>query len=152
MDRTNWMLIGLLSTLFLGGCAQKGPHRTYPAGSIGSAMQVQRGEVLAIDTVTIDGRHSVIGTLGGAAIGNSIGRTVVGGSGKRVAGAVGAVGGAVAGRAVEGAVTTQTAVEVTVELDNGQVIAIVQNGDETLNKGDRVRVLMGRRTNRVVPL
>jgi outer membrane lipoprotein SlyB len=69
------------------------------------------------------------------------GGTIGGGSGKGVARAAGAVGGAAAGAAVEEKSTRQTGLEITVKLDNGQVIAVVQAADEQFDEGDRVRVL-----------
>lgn len=152
MMRTNRIGAAILSLLVLTGCAQNTPQRSYPPGAIGSAMQVHRGEVLAISTVTVEGRHSPLGTWGGAVIGNSVGRTVGDRSGRRIAGAVGAVGGAVAGRAIERAATSRQAVEVIVQLDHGPVIAIIQEDPGSLHPGDRVRVLRGPRTNRVIPI
>ncbi len=149
--RRNWIWTAMLSALVLAGCTHNGTHRSYPPGAMGSAMQVYRGEVLAISTVVVEGRHSPLGTWGGAVIGNSVGRTVGDGSGRHIAGAVGAVGGAVAGRAIERAAASKEAVEVIVQLDSGPVIAVVQEPGETLRAGDRVRVFKTRWYSRVVP-
>jgi len=40
-------------------------------------------------------------------------------------------------------------VEVTVQLDNGQYVSIVQEADEAFRPGDRVRILSGRGATRV---
>ena len=37
--------------------------------------------------------------------------------------------------------TQRKALEITVKLDSGQTLAIVQEADETFNVGDRIRVL-----------
>ncbi|MDJ0655018.1 MAG: hypothetical protein QNJ40_12730 [Xanthomonadales bacterium] len=145
-------LISVLAALLAASCAANGPNRSYPPGSIGASLKAQSGTVMAVETVIVEGNHSVVGTLGGAAVGNSLGRTVGGGSGRRVAGAVGAVAGAVAGRAAEKHWTRQTAAEVTVKLDNGGVIAVIQDMDASLSPGDRVRVLRGRRTSQVIAI
>ncbi|MEM9530897.1 MAG: glycine zipper 2TM domain-containing protein [Pseudomonadota bacterium] len=141
----------LILSLLAAGCAQN-TTRTYPAGTAGTSMKVSQGQIVAIEAVTVEGHHSIVGTLGGAAVGASAGRTVGGGSGRQVAGAVGGVIGAVAGRAVERNATRQAAIEIIVKLDRGGVIAVIQEDDQTLRHGDRVRVLQGRRTSRVVPV
>ncbi len=141
----------LISLMLTTACSHK-PVRTYPAGTMGTSMRVSHGQIIAIETVTVEGQASIVGTLGGAAVGNSVGRTMGGGSGQRVAGAVGAVAGAVAGRAVEQAATSREAVEIIVRLDSGRTISIVQEDEQMLRPGDRVRVLQGRRTSRVIPV
>ena len=82
--------------------------------------------------------------MGGGAIGYAIGRSVGDGSGHRVAGAVGGVAGAVASREVEGAARTRPGLEITVQLDRGDTLVIVQPADEAFVGGQRVRVLLGR--------
>jgi len=49
--------------------------------------------------------------------------------------------GGLAGSAIEKNVTTTAGVELEVELDNGELLAIVQEKDAVYNVGDRVRVL-----------
>ncbi|MEM1090988.1 MAG: hypothetical protein AAF552_06090 [Pseudomonadota bacterium] len=151
MKTQNLLGIALLTLLLATACAQK-PTRTYPAGAVGTSMRVSQGQIIAIAAVTVEGQASIVGTLGGAAVGNSVGRTVGGGSGRRVAGAAGAVAGAVAGRAVEQAVTSKEAIEVIVKLDSGRTVAVIQEDQQLLRPGDRVRVLHGRRTSRVIPV
>lgn len=141
-----------LTTTFLTACASGSSQRTYPAHSVGSALNVHRGEVLSISQITVEGTHDQLGTLGGGGVGYSVGRSIGHGSGARIAGAVGAVGGAVAGRAIQKKVTEKTAFELIVELDSGRTVAIVQTDLDSLTEGDQVRVLMGRGNNRVVPL
>jgi outer membrane lipoprotein SlyB len=46
-----------------------------------------------------------------------------------------------AGSAVEEKATQQKALEITVKLDNGEVIAIVQEADVPFDEGDSVRVI-----------
>jgi outer membrane lipoprotein SlyB len=66
---------------------------------------------------------------------------------------LGAIGGAVlggiAGQAVEQNATGKRGVEVTVKLDSGQMVAIMQEADETFRPGDRVRILSDGSTSRV---
>ena len=63
------------------------------------------------------------------------------GRGRGVARAGGAVAGAAAGNAIERRVTTQSGVEVTVELESGEVIVVIQAADEVFHGGNSVRVL-----------
>ncbi|MCZ6500542.1 MAG: hypothetical protein O6844_08670, partial [Gammaproteobacteria bacterium] len=58
--------------------------------------------------------------------------------------AVGGVVGAVAGQAIEKKITEQDGLEITIEMDNGRVIAIVQAATVDFVDGERVRVLTGR--------
>jgi len=55
----------------------------------------------------------------------------------------------VAGSAIEGKVTSKQGLEITVKLDNGQLIAVTQEADEQFHPGERVRVLSGGGTTRV---
>jgi outer membrane lipoprotein SlyB len=71
------------------------------------------------------------------------------GSGSTVGAIVGAVAGGLAGSAVEEGVTRQAGLEITIKLDNGQLIAVTQAADEDFRPGERVRVLSGRGATRV---
>lgn len=150
MNSSTLMVVCLTAGL-LSACASGPSHRTYPARTVGSALNVHHGEVLAISPITVEGTHDQIGTLGGGGVGYSVGRSIGSGSTARIAGAVGAVGGAVAGRAIQKKVTEKTAFELIVELDSGRTVAIVQTDLDSLAEGDQVRVLMGRGHNRVIP-
>ena len=73
------------------------------------------------------------------------------GSGKgHIVGAIaGAVLGGLAGNAIEENVTKKNALEITVKLDSGRLLAITQAADEEFRVGDRVRVLSGGGVTRV---
>jgi outer membrane lipoprotein SlyB len=53
----------------------------------------------------------------------------------------GAIAGGVAGSAVEESATKQPGLEVTIRMDSGKTIALVQGIDPPVYAGDRVRVL-----------
>ena len=58
-----------------------------------------------------------------------------------IAGAVGAVAGAVVGRQAEKAATQQKAWELLVQIgEGGETLAIVQPADQNFDEGERVRV------------
>ena len=84
-----------------------------------------------------------MGAVGGAALGGVAGSTIGRGRGQ-VAGAIGgAVLGGLAGSAIEENATRQPGLEITVQLDNGRMVAVTQAADEPFYPGDRVRVLIG---------
>ncbi|MCZ6686416.1 MAG: glycine zipper 2TM domain-containing protein [Gammaproteobacteria bacterium] len=139
-------LISLLCTVgLLAGCATPNTAgEVYSRKDTLRAMDVSYGEVLVVVPVVIDGRATRLGLVGGGAIGYEIGREIGDGGGRQVAGAVGAVAGAVAGQAIEKKITEQDGQEITIEMDNGRVIAIVQAATVEFFEGERVRVLTGR--------
>ena len=54
------------------------------------------------------------------------------------------VAGAIAGQAIEKKITEQDGQEITIEMDNGRVIALVQAATVEFFEGERDRVLTGR--------
>jgi outer membrane lipoprotein SlyB len=57
--------------------------------------------------------------------------------------------GGLAGAAIEEGITRKDAFEITVKLDNGTLIAIVQEADEQFKAGDKVRLIDSGGTTRV---
>ena len=97
--------------------------------------------VLEVRAVTIEGTQPSAGTISGVVL-CGIARNAIGsGTERRLATATGVVAGAAAGSAIEKGATTVQGQEITVELDNGELVAIVQGADFTSLDGDRVRVL-----------
>lgn len=136
-------LTALLAMSVGAGCASSASSKVYPRHQAQQAWTVVYGKVAGIDTVTIEGDRSYLGRAGGGYIGYEVGRAAVDGSGRGVAGAVGAVAGAVAGDAVEEQVTRQQGLQITVDLDEGPTVAIVQAADQPFEVGERVKVLRG---------
>ena len=54
---------------------------------------------------------------------------------------VGAFAGGLVGAGIENAATTQLGLEITVRLDSGETIAVVQGADTVFQPGDRVELL-----------
>lgn len=133
------VIVGLLCGL--AACANSLGGRSYSRSDARQAYRVRFGEVTAVESVSIEGEYTSLGTMGGGLVGYSIGRS---GSGTRVTGAVGGVAGAVAGREVEKAATTEHGLEITVAMDRGDTLVIVQSADVEFSPGDRVKVLLGR--------
>lgn len=126
------------------------------AGNVYSADQarvsntVYYGTILRVTDVTIEGTNSGVGTLAGGAMGGVLGSGIGGGTGRAISTVGGAIVGGLAGSAIEKGVTTKAGVELEVELDNGELLAVVQEKDAVYNVGDRVRVLRDARgTTRV---
>lgn len=123
------------------GCGPAHSSNVYSRSEAGKAQTVQDGEVLYVREVTIEGSRSPAGTIAGGILGYGVGSTIGSGSGKTLARAAGTVGGAAAGSAVQEKATREVGLEITVQLDSGEVISVVQSADETFDEGDRVRVL-----------
>lgn len=138
--RNNRVLLALLAVLAAAGCASPSSGRVYSRQEARVAWDVQYGKVVAVDDAVIEGRRSALGRVGGGLIGYQAGRAVGSGSGQDIAGAVGAVAGAVAGQAIEEKATREQAWQFTVELDGGRTISIVQARDQSFAVGERVRV------------
>jgi outer membrane lipoprotein SlyB len=134
--------LGLLAVLPLFvACASPSSGRVYSREEARTAWTVVEGRVAEVKPVQIEGNRSVLGTAGGGYVGYELGRTLGSGRGRDLAGAVGAVAGAAAGQAVEERATRQDALQITVDLDRGETIAIVQADDVVFEPGERVKVL-----------
>lgn len=101
--------------------------------------QVQDGTVLSVRPVVVEGSQSGIGAAAGGVAGGVAGSSVGGKREQVVVGVLGALAGAVAGHAMERYGTREEAVEILVQLRNGERRSIVQaKGNETLQPGDAV--------------
>jgi len=142
--------MGLL--LILGGCMSTLTGESYSRDEARRPQTVQFGKVEYVRPVAIEGTKTGIGAVSGAAVGGIGGSSIGGGKGAAAAAVLGAVAGGVAGGMAEENLTRRQGVEVTVRLDSGQIIAVVQeaSGAAAFHVGDRVRVLMLNGETRVV--
>ena len=100
------------------------------------------GVVLSIRPVTVDGSQSGVGATAGGVVGGIAGASVGGRRESMVIGVLGAVVGGVVGNAVERSGTREEAVEVLVQLKNGERRAIIQaKAGEILGVGDAVIIV-----------
>ncbi len=128
-----------LAAATLTGCANRSlSSQTFPASGAQTVWNVEYGEVVDVRPADVEGEISLLGVLVGSAVGHAVGTEV---SNSNNAGAVGAVAGAAAGAAIEQAVTDRSAQQITVDLDSGSTVAIVQDDQEQFQNGERVRVL-----------
>ena len=122
----------------LAACATSSPD-VIQRGDAQRLSQVQDGTVLSIRPVTVDGSQSGVGTVAGGVIGGVAGSSVGGRRESVAVGVLGAVIGGVVGNAAERAGTRENAVEILIQLRNGERRAIVQAvGSETIAPGDAV--------------
>lgn len=95
--------------------------------------------VLTTRPVVVDGNQSGIGAAAGGVTGGIAGSSVGGRREGMVVGLIGAVVGGVVGNAVERSATREEAVEILVQLKNGDRRAVVQaKAAETFAPGDAV--------------
>lgn len=148
MDSFRIVAITLVS-LALFGCASNKTGEAYSRDQTQREMTVRTGIVESLREVTMEGTKSGTGTFAGAAVGGVAGSTAGGGRGHIVGAVIGAVIGGLAGSAIEENATKKNALEITVKLDSGALIAVVQEAGEMFYPGDRVRILSGSGTSRV---
>ena len=140
----------LISVALLAGCATSKSGDVYTRDQARQEQTVRMGVIESLREVQLEGTKSPVGAIAGAAVGGLAGSTLGHGTGSTVAAVIGAVAGGLAGSAIEEGVTRQLALEITVKLDNGQFVSIVQEGGAgDFRPGDRVRVLSGRGESRV---
>jgi outer membrane lipoprotein SlyB len=143
------ILLIALAAITLAGCASSKSGSAYTRDQARQEMIVRTGVVESVREVQLEGTKSGVGAAAGAVAGGVGGSHMGGGSGQIVGAVVGAVIGGIAGAAIEEGVTKKAALEITVRLDNGQLTAVVQEGDEIFHAGERVRLLSGAGGTRV---
>ena len=143
------LAVTLLAAIILAGCASSRSGSTYSRDQARQEMNIRLGVVESVREVTMEGTKSGAGTFAGAAIGGVAGSNIGGGKGQIVGAILGAVAGGMAGSAIEENVTRKNALEITVRLESGQLVAVVQEGDEQFHPGEKVRILSGSGATRV---
>ena len=152
---TGLMITVMALPLWLSGCAPKVGGSDYDASRTRTVQTVHYGTVDSIRIVQItddSNTNAALGTVGGGVAGGVLGSLIGGGRGRTLATVAGAAAGAAAGYAGARALSDQEGYEITVKLDSGDLIAVTQGGDIAFNPGQRVRVMSGGGTTRVVPL
>ncbi len=145
-------LMVLLASLFLSGCMSDLTGTSYSAREARFTQLVRFGTVTEVQAVKIDGTEGEVGTIAGAAIGGAA-ASGIGGKREGAVGAVlGAIAGGVLGHMAEKKITQKGGVELTIQLETGSYLSVVQQNDPNaqFNRGDRVKVLTQNSTSRVV--
>lgn len=130
--------IALAALLALGACATSSPDVVSRNDSQRMAT-VLDAVVLTTRPVVVDGTQSGIGAAAGGVAGGIAGGSVGGRRESLVVGILGAVVGGVVGNAAERGATREEAVEILVQLKNGDRRAVVQaKAAEVFAPGDPV--------------
>lgn len=138
---------GVAAVVFVLLLAMLGAGCSSQSGSVYSTSQarvvhrVEYGTVTAVRQVQIQGEQSGLGVLGGAVMGGVLGSTMGASTGRTLAILGGSLAGAAAGAAGEQALKDKNGLELTVKMEDGSTVSIVQEADEYFAAGDRVRVL-----------
>ena len=147
--RTTQILAVSLLSIFLAACASSNSGSVYSRDEARKVQTVKTGIVESVRQVKLEGTKSPVGTVAGGAIGGIAGSSVGDGKGSAIAAVIGAVVGGIAGAAAEEGITRKDGLEITVKLDGGGLVAIVQEADEVFNAGDKVRLIESGGTTRV---
>lgn len=123
----------------LSACSTTSPDVIKP-GDAQRLSQVSDAVVLAVRPVVVEGSQSGVGGTAGAVIGGVAGAGSTGNSrGAVIGGVAGAVVGAVVGNAAERFGTREDALEILLQMANGDRRAIVQaKGEQAFKPGDPV--------------
>lgn len=131
-------LLTLALAAVLAGCASSNPD-VISRNDAQRMSSVQDATVLSVRPVVVDGSQSGIGATAGAVVGGVAGSSVGGRREAVAVGVIGAVAGAAIGNVIERASTREEAVEILLQLPNGDRRAVVQaKGNESFNAGDPV--------------
>lgn len=140
------------ATIFTAGCTQSSSGVVFSRDEALRGSEIYEGTVVEVRAGKIEGEQSGVGAIGGAAMGGVVGNLFGGGKGNTIATVGGALAGGLAGNAVEKGVTSSKAYQITVRLDNGKTIMVVQETDQVFVPEQRVRVVVTGGKSRVQPL
>jgi outer membrane lipoprotein SlyB len=118
---------------------QMNAPKVVPAPVSAKAVCADCGKVTAITQAEKAGDSGPLGVIAGGAAGALLGHQVGGGTGKDLATIAGALGGAYAGKKIEGMVKTQTVWTVSVQYANGQKTNFEFQQDPGMKVGDVVK-------------
>lgn len=133
--------LSLLLAVMLVGCASSNSGDVYTREQTRQVEHIKMGVVESVRQVQIEGTDSIFGTVAGGAVGGVAGNAIGKGKGRNLTTVIGAVAGALAGKAAEEGLTKKDGIEITVKLDNGELVAVVQEATEEFHPGEKVRLL-----------
>lgn len=147
--RTTQLLAVSLLSLFLAACASSNSGSVYSRDDARKVQTIKTGVVESVRQVKLEGTKSPVGTVVGGVVGGIAGSSVGDGRSSTVAAVIGAVAGGLAGSALEEVITRKDALEITVKLDGGGLVVVVQEADEDFKAGEKVRLIESNGTTRV---
>ena len=135
----------LFASFLLHGCASSLEGDVYSRAEAQKTMNFKWGTVESTRPVVIEGDRSEKGQLAGAIIGGVAGHGATDSRTQGLATAVGAVAGAIAGTMAEEKMSRAQGLEITLKLDDGQNLVIVQEVEsvDEFVAGDRVKIISG---------
>ena len=144
-----FILIGAMAVL--AACASSSPN-VVDRSSAQRLSSIQDATVISVHKVVIDGSQTGMGAAAGAVVGGVL---AAGNKDDRInvaTGVLGAVAGGVIGNAAERMFTKEDAVEIIVQLNNGERKSIIQGrGDANIQPGDKVILISNGGKTRVQP-
>ena len=132
------LLLPITLSLLLIACAGPNPYgpssEGYTRSEANQTLQVTNG---------IDSEGNAVGKIAGGLIGGIGGSSVGSGRGSAAAAVAGAVVGGIVGNKAEAMYNKANGVQITIQLDNGQVQSVVQEVNENVmfRKGDHVKLI-----------
>jgi len=145
--KTIQITVFLMLIAFVTACAGPNPYgassQQYSQSEANRALQVEHGVIIDLRAVSIDSEGNLVGKMAGGLIGGLAGSSVGGGKGSAIAAVAGAVMGGMIGNKAEAAINKDNGVQITVQLDNGRVEAVVQEVSPNVffSKGDQVKLI-----------
>jgi outer membrane lipoprotein SlyB len=138
-------------SVLLSACASSQSGSVYNRDGVQQQQTVKTGIIESVRIVEIEGTRTPIGTVAGTIIGGIAGSSAGGGRGSQILASLGAVIGGLLGAATEEAITKKEGLELTVQIDGGELVAIVQENDENnpFKAGDTVRLVESGSATRV---
>ncbi|HEY9101414.1 hypothetical protein [Chitinimonas sp.] len=138
-------------SLVMTGCASSRSANVYNPSEALNEARVREGTVESIRPVKIQADSDIgkiIGAvIGGVAVGGNVGK----GNGAVISGVLGAAAGGAAGNAIGKELNSKDGIELVLRMDNGEIIAVVQEADVAFAPGQKIRVITRGRVSRVVP-
>ena len=133
-----FLILPLAIALALPACGGK----RYSDGNLRESQAVRYGVVVDVTEVMVEEDPSLVGPAVGLAAGGLIGSAFGAGTGRTLF----ILGGAALGADVGGGIDYRTrrykALQLTMELDNGNILMVVQGYDELFVRGDEVRIIV----------
>ena len=153
MNKTKFMLVPVIAGLMVS-CAQDSlSGDVYSRDEARTAQYVRTGSITQVRYVKIEGGSqtgAIIGALAGGMLGSQAGQ---GKTANTIGGIAGAGVGSVVGSNVEQSISSRQGIEITVRLDNGENVLVVQEENPRrpsgFEVGQRVRVIQSGSTMRV---
>lgn len=149
MKKWAQMVVLCLLGLVAIGCASGRSGTTFSRSEALKPMTTTYGVVESVQEGRIEGTKTPIGAVAGGVLGGVAGHAVGGGSGKNIATVAGALVGAGAGALAEEGLTSKKAISITVKMEDGRLITVVQEASVMFEPGQRVAVLEGEGKTRV---